>query len=131
MSFIKTQIEEAHKKNELICVCLHNIDWSKRIIGYVKKIYASNKFDLEVIDEFGQKKGIRKVPFPSVKSLETGGVYNGNIKILHKYGFVKNQSSPQYFSAERHNLYERLGGLQETKTLCTFFFDTEFSIGID
>ena len=130
MSFIKKRIEKAYKKNELVCVCLGSIDWNSRIIGYVKKIYAPNKFDLEIIDEFGQKKNIRTVLFASVKSLEIGGIYNKNIENLNKKGFLKNQSTPKYFSKARHDLHEKLSRLKESGALCTFFFDTEFSIGI-
>lgn len=129
-SFINKRIEEAYKKNELVSVCLGKIDWNSRIIGYVKKIYASNKFELEIIDEFGQKKNIRTVLFASVKSLEIGGVYNKNLEHLHKKGFLKNQSTPKYFSPEKYDLSKILSELKESKTLCTFFFDTEFSIGI-
>jgi hypothetical protein len=130
MSFIKNQIEKAYKKNELISVCLNNIDWNSRIIGYVKKIYASNKFELEIIDEFGQKKNRRTVLFASVKSLEMGGVYNENLANLNKKRFLKNQSTPKYFSSGKYDLPKKLSELKESKTLSTFFFDTEFSIGI-
>ena len=130
MSFIKKQIEKAYKKKKLICVCLDKIDWNSRIIGYVKDIYASERFKLEIIDEFGQKKNIRTVLFASVKSLELGGIYNENLEILNKKGFLRDQSIPKYFSVAKHDLYKKLSGLKEAKTLCTFFFDTEFSIGI-
>ena len=95
MNFIKNQIEKAYKKNYLVCICLNNINWNNRVIGYVKNIYASERFEFEVIDEFGQKKNIRTVLFSSVKSLEIGGTYNENIEKLNKKGFLKNQSTPK------------------------------------
>ncbi len=130
MNFIKNQIEKAYKKNYLVCICLNNINWNNRVIGYVKNIYASERFEFEVIDEFGQKKNIRTVLFSSVKSLEIGGTYNENIEKLNKKGFLKNQSTPKYFSEGKQNLYKKLNELKDTKALSTFFFDTEFSIGI-
>jgi hypothetical protein len=130
MNFIKKRIEKAYEKNNLVCICLNNINWNNRIIGYVKNIYSFEAFELEIIDEFGQKKNIRKISFASVKSLEIGGIYNKNLEKLNKKRFSRNQSAPIYFSARKHNLHKKLYQLKDAKTLCTFFFDTEFSIGI-
>jgi hypothetical protein len=130
MNYIKNQIEQSYKKKELVCICLNRINWDNRIIGYVKNIYASNKFDLEIIDEFGQKKNKKRFLFTSIKSLEIGGIYNKNLENLNKKGFLKNKSTPKYFSIKKHNAYKKLIELKETKTLCTFFFKNEYSIGI-
>lgn len=129
MSFIRTQIESAYKKKQLVSICIDKIVWDKRIIGYIKKIYSSDKFDLDIIDELGQRTGVKKISFPSVKSLEIGGLYNDNLKFLDKHGFEINQSRPKYFSSQKNNLYEKLRELKETATLCTFYFGSEYSFG--
>lgn len=126
---IEDRIKEAYRTKELICVCVHKIVWDRRIIGFVRKIYASGKFDLDVIDEWGQRKGVKRISFASVKSLEVGGTYNDNLKLLYMYGFVRNQSRPRYFSAGKHDLSAKLRELKETATVCTFFFGTEYSHG--
>lgn len=128
MSFIKEQIEKAHKKGEMITVCLGKIDWNKRTMGYVRKIYAF-KFKIEIIDEFGQKKGAKIFLFEAVKSLELGGIYSDNLEKLSKGGWVKSTSAPKYAIAGKNNLYKKLNELMEAKVVCTFFFGTEFSIG--
>lgn len=130
MKFINSRIEKAHKNNELVCVCLNNIHWDKRLIGYVTNIHTSDKFELEIIDEFGEIKNVKTIAFASVKSLEIGGIYNENLEKLNKKGFEKNLSKPNYISAKHHNLFEKMKRLKEKQTLCTFFFNTEFSIGI-
>jgi hypothetical protein len=128
MSFIKDQIEKAYKKGGLVCVCLGRIDWNRRIIGYVKNIYAS-KFKIEIIDEFGQKKNTKTFLFNAVKSLEIGGIYNDNLEKLNKGGWVRSIAAPKYAFVGKNNIFKRLNDLMEAGTVCTFFFGTEFSIG--
>lgn len=130
MKFIKNKIEKAYKNNMLVCICLNSIVWNNRIIGYVVNMNASDKFDLEIIDEFGQKKNIKTIPFSAVKCLEIGGEYNEDIEKLYKEGFVKNQSKPHYIFAKKQRLYTKLVELKDKKTLCSFIFKSEYSIGI-
>jgi len=128
MSFIKDQIEKAHKKGGLVCVCLGKIEWNRRIIGYVRNIYAF-KFKLEIIDEFGQKKKTKIVLFDAVKSLEIGGIYNDSLHKLSKGRWMKSAAAPKYAIVGKNDLYKKLNELMEARTVCTFFFGTEFSIG--
>ena len=130
MNFIKTQIEKSFKQRKLICVCINKIEWNKRIIGYVRNIHKTEKFEIEIIDEFGQFKNFRTVLFSSVKSLEIDGIYNDNLEKLNKKGFKKDSSIAKYFPSKKYDLNKKLSELKEAKTLCTFFFDTEFSIGM-
>jgi hypothetical protein len=130
MSFIINQIKKAKMSRKLVCICINTINWNNRVIGYVKQIYPPHKFELEVIDEFGQQKNKRIVSFTSVKSLEIGGTYNDNLEKLNKNGFVRKQMHSKYFSVQNQDLYEKLCVLKNSKTLCTFFFKTEYSIGI-
>jgi hypothetical protein len=128
MNLIKDRIEKARKSGGLVCICVGRIAWNKRIIGYVKNIYAS-KFNLEVIDEFGQKKDTKTLLFDAVKSLEIGGIYNDNLEKLNKGGWVKSTAAPKYAIAGKNNLDKKLNELMDAKAVCTFFFRTEFSIG--
>ena len=130
MNFIRKRIEKALNNNELVCICLNTINWNSRLIGYVKKIHLSDNLDFQIIDEYGQKKDLKPVLFSTIKSLEIGGTYNKNIDTLFKKEFLRNQTMPKYFSIKKQDLHKKLKELKETKALCTFFFDTEFSIGI-
>jgi hypothetical protein len=130
MSFIKVQIEKAYKNGHLICVCLNRIDWERRVIGYVKKFGKSDSFALEVIDEFGQKKDLRTVELSSIKSLEIGGVYIENLEKLNKNGFKKSKTRPKYISINKRNVHKKLNEFMALTKLCTFVFDTEYSVGI-
>jgi hypothetical protein len=129
MNLIKNQIEKSYKKNELVCICLNRIDWDNRVIGHVKNIYASGKFDFEIIDEFGQKRNKKTFLFNSIKSLELGGIYNKNLDALNKNGFLKNQQHPKYYKINRQSAYTRLIELKASQTLCTFFFKNEYAMG--
>lgn len=130
MSYMKNKIINAYKDNHLICICLNRIDWEKRLIGYVRDLKEPNSFKFEIIDEFGQRKGVRSIKFKSIKSLEIGGVYNDNLEKLNGYGFKKTKSKPKYIIVNKRNVYDRLNELKVGKTLCTFVFETEYSIGI-
>jgi hypothetical protein len=128
MSFIKNQIAKAYKKGGLVCICSGRIDWNRRIIGYVKNIYVS-EFKMEVLDEFGQKKNTKTFLFNAVKSLEIGGIYNDNLEKLNKGEWVKSTGAPKYAIAGKNNIDKKLNELMAAKTVCTFFFGTEFSFG--
>ena len=130
MNFIKTEIEKAFNQKKLICICINKIDWDKRIIGYVRYIQNLEKFEIETIDEFGQFKNVKTILFASVRSLEMGGIYNNNLEKLNEKGFKKDNSIAKYFSFKKHNLYDKLVKLKEEGIICTFFFKTEFSIGV-
>jgi|GEM_PF-6796042 len=130
MSLIISKIQKAKTDNKIICICINTIKWNNRLIGYVKEIYSNNKFNLKVIDEFGQNKIIRTVLFSTIKSLEIGGSYNDNLEKLNKNGFVKSKTKTKYFLSWQQNLYTKLCELKNLKTLCTFFFKEEFSIGV-
>jgi hypothetical protein len=130
MSYLINQVEKSKRKGQLICICINSIDWRHRIIGYVIQIYPSGKFELQVIDELGQKKNKKMVLFSSIKSLEVGGIYNDNLERLMKNEFVKEKRRGKYFLISHRHVYERLQELKTSKTVCTFFFKTEFSIGI-
>jgi hypothetical protein len=132
MNAIKSRIEKAYTKNELICICLNSINWQKRLIGYVRNIYPTDMFKIEIIDEYGKKQKTRSIPFKSVKSLEIGGVYNEKLEKLNKNGSFKNNSSPKYYSVKKRSLFSKLKLLEELKKLniiSTFFFNTEYPIG--
>jgi hypothetical protein len=130
MTSIKAQVEKAYKNGHLICICLHRIDWEKRVIGYVKKCDGLDSLTLEVIDEFGQKKNVKTVKLNSIKSLEVGGKYNENLEILNKNGFKKSKTRPKYIAINNRNVHKRLDGLRVLSTLCTFVFGSEYSVGI-
>jgi hypothetical protein len=130
MNLLKSQIEQAFQNNDPVCICFNKVDWNKRVIGYVKDVGASNKFKLEVLDEFGRKTKVESYSLASIKSLEIGGIYNDNLKKLSNGEFSKIQSVPKYYTAGMHNLGIKLSKLKASRTLCTFFFKTEFSIGI-
>jgi|SRR6185312_9198496 len=128
MSFIKDELEKAHKKGGLVCVCLGKIEWNRRLIGYVTNI-SKTKFKLEIVDEFGQKKSTKTILVDAVKSLEMGGIYNDNLEKLNKGGWVKSIATPKYVIVRKSNVLKRLNELMKAGTVCTFFFRTEFSIG--
>lgn len=130
MRFIISQVQKAKVIRKLICICINTINWNNRVIGYVKQIYPPDKFELEVIDELGQQKNKQLILFTSVKSLEIGGTYNNNLERLNKNGLLKKQMHSKYFYAQKHDLSQKLYEVKNSKTLCTFFFNTEFSIGI-
>lgn len=62
--------------------------------------------------------------------MEIGGVYNDNLERLNRNGFTKTQSKPKYVIINKRNVYNRLNELIVGKTLCTFVFGAEYSIGI-
>ncbi|MBX3242021.1 MAG: hypothetical protein KIT80_13620 [Chitinophagaceae bacterium] len=124
-----SQILKVQNSGKLICICLNSIDWNSRIIGYVKGINI-NKFEFQVIDEFGQRKGKRAILLNMVKSLEIGGIYNNMLEKLVKNGYVKGKTTPKYLYSNKNRFRENICKLIDSKEVCTFFFKTEFSIGI-
>jgi len=62
--------------------------------------------------------------------LEVGGIYNDNLGRLMKNGYVKDKRHAKYISPKSRDLNEKLCELKTSKTICTFFFKTEFSIGM-
>jgi hypothetical protein len=130
MKQIENAIQKAFKHQRLISICLSRIDWQKRIVGYVKDVKSPDLFTLQIIDEFGQRKGIRKIDFKSVKSVETGGIYNDALEKLEKKGFKKGKTKPKYINITKKNAFYKLNGILAQKTLCTFVFQTEYSIGV-
>jgi hypothetical protein len=130
MNFIKKRIERAFKRNELICICINRIIWNNRIIGYVNSINKSGKFKINILDEYGQIKNTKTFTFFSVKSLEIGGTYNENLGRLNKSNFSKHHSTPKYFNKRKNNLFAKIDQLANTNKVCTFYFGSEYSIGV-
>jgi hypothetical protein len=57
-------------------------------------------------------------------------VYNENLDKLNKNGFKKSKTRPKYISINKRNVHRKLNELMVLKTLCTFVFGTEYSVGI-
>ncbi|MEP6468091.1 MAG: hypothetical protein ABJB05_17395 [Parafilimonas sp.] len=129
-NLLKNKIEKFYNEQKLICICVNKIDWNKRIIGYIKKVNDFDSIELQVVDEFGRNKNLKLISFKSIKSLETGGIYNETLEKLNKKRAIEIYRTSKYLYSSDKNFFAKAHVLIKEKELCTFFFATEFTIGI-
>jgi hypothetical protein len=130
MNLVIEQIVKAKREKRLISICLKNIDWNRRIIGYVKDGAPAKHIRLEIRDEYGQKKDTKNIPLAAIKCVEIGGLYADDLEILIEDGFFKTKGPAENVVRKSHQWFKKLSELSKAKILCTFFFKEDYSMGV-
>ena len=61
MNYIKEIAKEAFKKKKVISICLKQIEWDKRLIGFIKNKISDEVIKFEILNEYGALKIIKSI----------------------------------------------------------------------
>lgn len=122
-------LRNAYKSKRIISVCLHKVDWDKRVLGYIRA-FKKESIVVQEVDIFGDVVRERSIALSAIRIVETGDRYNLHLERLKAVAKRLKKVKPLFYVNSGERFAGKLALLTEKECVCTLFWNTEFMTGI-
>ena len=123
-------IELSKRQNILIGISVKKIVWEYRHIGLVKSI-TENSILMKELNQYGLVQNEKNIKLKDIKYVEIGGDYLEDLLLLYKQKVFKKLTKSRFVRTltSKRGL-EKLGSLQNDRTICSFMLNENYVTGI-
>lgn len=121
-------LKSVFKQKKIVSICVGQVDWDNRILGYIDSI-GDDYVILNTVDIYGAILKKAKFALNRITVVELDDTYNKHLERLKRKGSSIRDAKSQYYYNRGRSFPDKIKPLLESRSVCTFFFDTEYVFG--